>query len=149
MRRPWDRIRYTTLFEILGLAMVVPGGRALLGIHTLDMGVIGLGSTSVAVLWNVVYNPVFDRVLLALKGTARKALADRLVHAVLYQVGLVAMLVPAIALYLGQGLLSAFLANISLTLFYLVYNFAFTWAYDLVFPVRGAPAAHGAAGRQA
>ncbi|ACI49876.1 transmembrane pair domain protein [Gluconacetobacter diazotrophicus PA1 5] len=143
MRTTRDRIRYVLLFETLGLAMVVPGGQAVLGIRAADMGAIGLGSTSVAVLWNYIFNRGFDRALLALKGTTHKVLADRLAHAVLYQVGLIVMLVPAIALYLGQGLLSAFVANISLTLFYLVYNFAFTWAYDIVFPVPAAALPHG------
>ncbi|MBB2202500.1 PACE efflux transporter [Gluconacetobacter tumulisoli] len=135
MRTTADRIRYTILFEAAGLAMVLPGGRLLLGIRLVDMGFIGVGSSVVAVLWNYAFNRVFDQFVLWLRGAARKTLADRIAHAVLFQVGLIVMLVPAIALYLGQGMRAAFLANITLTLFYLVYNFVFTWAYDLVFPI--------------
>ncbi|MBM9400864.1 PACE efflux transporter [Gluconacetobacter azotocaptans] len=135
MRTTADRIRYTVMFEALGLAMVLPGGRLLLGIRLVDMGVIGAGSSVVAVLWNYAFNRMFDRFVLWRRGSARKVLIDRVVHAVLFQVGLIVLLVPAIALYLGQGLRAAFLANISLTLFYLVYNFVFTWAYDIAFPI--------------
>ncbi|GBQ83260.1 putative membrane protein [Gluconacetobacter johannae DSM 13595] len=135
MRTTADRLRYTIMFEALGLAMVLPGGRLLLGIRLVDMGAIGVGSSVVAVLWNYAFNRLFDRFVLWRRGSARKSLTDRVAHAVLFQVGLIGLLVPAIALYLGQGLRAAFLANISLTLFYLVYNFVFTWAYDLAFPV--------------
>lgn len=134
MRTMADRIRYTLLYEVLGLALVVPGGRLLLGITMFDMGMIGLGSTIVAVSWNYLFSWLFDHTMLRIKGTAGKSLADRVIHAVLYQVGLIALLVPAIAFCLGRRLLAAFLANIGLTLFYLAYNFVFTWAYDVLFP---------------
>lgn len=60
----------------------------------------------------------------------------RVAHAVLFEVGLLAVLMPFIAWYLGVSLLQALLMDASFALFYMVYAFAFNWAYDRVYPVQ-------------
>ena len=63
----------------------------------------------------------------------------------LFEGGLLIVLLPFIAWYLGIGLLEAFYLDVSFTLFYLVYTFVFNWLYDLIFPI---PVRHETAGRQ-
>ena len=44
MRSTRDRIRHAILFEVVGLALIIPLGTMLFGLHASDMGVIGIGS---------------------------------------------------------------------------------------------------------
>jgi uncharacterized membrane protein len=43
------------------------------------------------------------------------------------------MLVPLIAWWLGIGLWEALVMDLALVVFFLVYTFAFNWAFDAVF----------------
>ncbi len=70
-----------------------------------------------------------------LRGSVRKTLALRVLHALLFEAGLVLVLVPFVAWYLGVGLYEAFLMDLALTVFFLVYAFLFNWAYDALFPL--------------
>jgi uncharacterized membrane protein len=44
------------LFEMFGLALIIPFGTVLFGLHASEMGVIGVGSAITAAAWNYVYN---------------------------------------------------------------------------------------------
>ena len=104
------------------------------------MGVIGIVSATIATLWNFVFNLGFDRAMLRLRGSVQKTLAIRVVHTLLFEAGLVVMLIPMIAWYLGIGLWAALLMDVAIVIFYLVYGFLFNLAYDRVFPIAaGAP----------
>ncbi len=135
MRTTSDRIRHAISFEVIALAIVTPLGAILFGLPLHEMGVVTVISSLIATLWNYVYNLGFDHVLLRLRGTVRKTLAIRLGHALLFEAGLLLVLIPLIAWYLAIGLWPAFLIDVSFSLFYLVYAFVFNWTYDLVFPV--------------
>jgi len=95
----------------------------------------GKVSATIATGWNYLYNLMFDHALIRLLGHVQKSLAVRVLHAVLFEGGLLLILLPFIAWYLGVGLIEAFLMDVSFTVFYLVYAFVFNWLYDLVFPV--------------
>lgn len=64
----------------------------------------------------------------------------RVAHAVLFEVGLLAVLMPFIAWYLGVSLLQALLMDASFAGFYMAYAFVFNLAYDRVYPVQERPA---------
>ncbi|MEX2408398.1 MAG: PACE efflux transporter, partial [Rhodovibrionaceae bacterium] len=106
-----------------------------------DIGVVGIVRATIATLWNYLYNLLFDHAMLRIAGHVRKTLALRILHTLLFEGGLLIVLLPFIAWYLGIGLLEAFYMDVSFTLFYLVYAFVFNWLYDLIFPVPHAPAA--------
>jgi uncharacterized membrane protein len=59
----------------------------------------------------------------------------RIAHAVLFEVGLLIVLMPFIAWYLGISLLHALVMDISFALFYMGYAFVFNFAYDKAFPL--------------
>ncbi|GJE57593.1 MULTISPECIES: PACE efflux transporter [Methylobacterium] len=137
MRSTRDRIRHAILFEIVGLALIVPLGTVLFGLHASDMGVIGVGSALVATAWNYAYNLGFDRAMQRLVGHTRKSLVLRVGHAVLFEAGLLVILLPPIAWYLGIGLVQAFIMDIAIAAFYVAYAFLFNLAYDRAFPLPG------------
>lgn len=137
MRTVRDRIRHALSFEIIGLILAIPLG-ALVFHHPMeDIGVITVVASIVATVWNYLYNWGFDHALKRLTGTAQKSLPVRVGHAVLFELGLVALLTPFVAWYLGIGLIEALLLDVSLAVFYMVYAFVFNFAYDRVFPIPG------------
>ncbi|GJE70176.1 PACE efflux transporter [Methylorubrum podarium] len=137
MRTTRDRIRHAILFELISLALVVPFGTVLFGLHASDMGVIGVGSALAATAWNYVYNLGFDRTMQRLAGHTRKSLGLRVGHAVLFEAGLLVILLPPIAWYLGIGLAQALVMDLAIAAFYVAYAFVFNLAYDRAFPLQG------------
>ena len=147
MRSTRDRIRHAILFEIIGLALILPLGTVLFGLHPSDMGVIGLGSAFVATAWNYVYNLGFDHAMQRYAGHTRKSLLLRVAHAVLFEAGLLVILLPPIAWYLGISFVQAFVMDLAIAAFYVAYAFGFNLAYDRVFPLQSWGAAAAAPSR--
>ncbi len=47
------------------------------------------------------------------------------------------MILPPVAWYLDMTLFETFMLDLSIVLFYMVYNFGFNIAYDRLFPIPG------------
>lgn len=135
MRKPLDRIRHAVFFELIALLLVIPGGALLFGIGLKEMGVIGVGSAFIATAWNYVYNWGFDHALKRRTGTTLKTPGQRVFHAVAFEAGLLLFLAPFIAWRLQVTLWEAVLMDVGLAAFYLVYAYAYNWAYDRLFPL--------------
>lgn len=136
MRTTRDRIRHAISFELIALAAVTPLAAWLFALEFGDSVVVTMVSATIAMGWNYVYNLLFDHGMVALSGKTSKTVAMRILHAVLFEAGLLLALVPFIALYLGVSLWVAFVMNVAFSVFYLVYTFVFNWVYDVVFPDR-------------
>ncbi len=146
MRSFPDRVRHAVMFEVLALALVIPGSAYLFDKPVSHMGVVGLGSATIATVWNFVYNIGFDHVMQRLYGHVQKSIPARIVHVALFEGGLLALLIPLIAWYLGMGLWDAFVMDLAIVVFYVVYTFIYNLAYDRIFPIPQAmaPALHAA-----
>ena len=136
MRTTRDRIRHAILFEVMGLALIIPLGTLLFGLQASAMGVIGVGSALAAMVWNYLYNLGFDRTMQRIVGHTRKSLLLRVAHAVLFEAGLLVILLPPIAWYLGIGFTEAFFMDLAIAAFYVAYAFVFNLAYDVTYPVK-------------
>jgi uncharacterized membrane protein len=135
MRNTADRIRHAISFEVIGILIATPLGAFVFQLHAGDSAVIVVGSATVAMLWNYLYNLIFDHTLNRLAGTTLKSGPIRILHAVLFELGLLLMLMPLIALYLGISLWQALVMDLAFALFYMGYALVFNWAYDRVFPL--------------
>ncbi|PKR87860.1 hypothetical protein CXZ10_17185 [Pleomorphomonas diazotrophica] len=135
MRSLPDRIRHVISFEIIGLALVTPLGAWAFHQPMMDIGVLSAIVAVVATLWSLVYNYLFDLGLRAARGTTAKGAVMRVFHAVLFEAGLLAVLMPFIALFLGITIWQALMMDISFAAFYMAYAFVFNWAYDRLFPL--------------
>lgn len=135
MRATRDRIRHAVLFEMIALLIAAPLGSFLFGVPIGHFGIVAAVSTTIAMMWNYVYNLGFDHAMLRLGKGIHKTPQIRIVHAALFEGGLLVALVPFIAWYLAVSLWQAFMMDIVLTGFYLFYTFAFNWAYDVVYPI--------------
>lgn len=138
MRTFPDRLRHAVLFEAIALAIFIPASSYVFDIPAGHMGVVGLAAATLATVWNFVFNLGFDHAMQRSVGHTRKTLPQRLLHVALFEAGLLVMLLPPIAWYLGISLMQAFVMDMTFVGFYVVYAFAFNMAYDRVFPVQPA-----------
>lgn len=135
MRSVWDRIRHALSFEIIGLLLVIPLGALFFSKPIGDIGVIGVVGATLATGWNYLYNVLFDHAHKRMTGTTLKSRRMRIVHAALFELGLLIVLLPFIAWYLQISLLEALVMDAAFALFYLVYAYVFNLAYDRLFPL--------------
>ena len=133
MRPTGDRIRHAVSFELGGLALISPLGAWAFGLPLADVTVVRIGCAMIATVWTYAYNLAFDAVLQRLTGGTEKSIPMRVLQAVLFEAGLLAMLTPLMAWYLGISLLQAFLMDVAFALVYVLYAFVFNWTYDRVF----------------
>lgn len=135
MRTTKDRIRHTLGFEIIGLIMFVPLVSWIFGFDIHAIGLIAIVGSIIATGWNYFYNLLFDRFMLKLCGTVHKTVPIRVLHALLFEGGLLLFFLPMVAWYLGISLWDAFMLDIAMTIFYVVYAFVYNWIYDKAFPI--------------
>ena len=138
MRTFSDRVRHALMFELIGLAIITPSSAWLFDKPMLDMGVVGIFAATVATVWNFLYNLGFDHAMRYRYGHVRKSLWHRVVHTLGFELGLLMVLLPPIAWYLGMTLWQTFLLDLAIAAFYIVYNFVFNIIYDRVFPIPAA-----------
>ena len=135
MRSFPDRLRHTLIFEAIALFLVAVPGGWLLDRPMEIMGALSLMFSVLAMSWNLAFNWMFDLWDRKHRGMARRGVGIRIVHAVLFEAGLVTAGLFLIAWWLDMSYMDAFLLDISLSAFFLVYAFCYNWAYDMVFPV--------------
>ncbi|GEK73252.1 MULTISPECIES: PACE efflux transporter [Halomonas] len=127
--RSWkERLTHTTLFEAGGLLMVTPLASWLTGHDMGEIGVLAAGLATDAMLWNLVWNRVFD----ALVPTRRRSLRQRFAQSFGFELGLLVMTLPAVAWWMGIGLVEAFWLDLGFMLFFLAYAMVFNTLFDLV-----------------
>jgi uncharacterized membrane protein len=135
MRSTSDRIRHAISFEIVGLALVTPLGALAFDKAWSEIGVVGVAGATLATGWNYLYNLGFDHLLNRLTGSSRKTIPVRAAHALLFELGLLIVLMPMIAWYLEVSLGAALAMDVSFAAFYVVYAFVFNWIYDRLLPL--------------
>ncbi|OCJ10325.1 hypothetical protein A6U86_24680 [Rhizobium sp. AC27/96] len=140
MRSFKDRVRHAVMFELIGLAIFTPGAALLFDQPLEHMGIVGIISATAATVWNFVFNIGFDRAMMQLRGSVQKTIPIRIAHTALFEAGLIVVLIPFIAWYLGISLMTALAMDIAIVAFYLVYAFFFNIAYDRAFPIGMLPA---------
>ncbi|WP_108649403.1 PACE efflux transporter [Dongshaea marina] len=141
MRSYWDRMRHVLLFEVIGLILVIPLSTTVFKVQSTHMGILAIGFALFAPIWNFFYNLWFDKLMLLTRGSTRKTMWIRGVHAICFELGMLIIALPITAWWLNVSLLQALIMDIALALFYVVYAYIFNWCYDLVFPIPESEAA--------
>lgn len=135
MRNTADRIRHAISFEIIGIALAAPLAAFAFHLPGEDSLVLVVAGATIAMLWNYIYNLGFDHVMVRRTAGTQKTLRVRVIHALLFELGLLLFMLPFVAWYLQISLLQALVMDIALAVFYMAYAFVFNWAYDRVFPL--------------
>ena len=123
---------YVGLYEAIAIVLAGAGFVLMSGAGALDAGGLSALCSAVAVAWNVVFNHAFER-WEARQAVRGRSVRRRVAHAIGFEGGLAAILVPVIAWWLGVSLWQSLAMDLSLLLFFLVYTFIFNWAFDRVF----------------
>ncbi len=123
-----ERFLQALLFELIAVTLCATLGAWLLGYSLVHMGALTLMISLIAMVWNMLFNSLFDRAQLKLG--FHRGLVARMVQATLFEIGLVAAIVPLAAWWLGITLWEAFVLDIGIALFFLPYTFIYNWAYD-------------------
>ena len=136
MRTPGDRLRHCLLFEIILLAICVP----LLSWVTQEpmekMGAMSIGLSLMAMVWNGVYNVLFDHLLLRLnRPLYPRSLAMRIGHALLFEAGLLFVTIPSVMWWLEISFVHALMIDLGFVVVTPIYAVAFNGFYDRLFPV--------------
>ena len=95
MRKTKDRIRHAISFEIIGLVLITPLGALAFDKPMHDIGIVAIVGATIATVWNYLYNLLFDHAMLRVIGSVRKTPWIRVVHAVLFETGLLLVLLPS------------------------------------------------------
>ncbi len=123
-----ERVLQAIGFEVLAVLLCTPLFAWVMSKPLLDMGVVTVANCFIALGWNVLFNGMFDRM------RERFALVrnvwTRLLHALLFEGGLIVVSVPLVAWWLELSLLTALLLDIGVLLFFLPYTYLYHWAYD-------------------
>ncbi|KAA8997706.1 multidrug/biocide efflux PACE transporter [Affinibrenneria salicis] len=136
-----ERLLHATGFEVLAIAIAAPISALLLQRDVLEMGLLSLLLSTIAMIWNIVYNMLFDRLWPADRVARR--LWVRIGHALGFEGGFILIGLPLVAWWLGITLPQAFMLEIGFFLFFLPYTMAYNWLYDRLrsmFFVRPTPA---------
>jgi uncharacterized membrane protein len=135
MRSTRDRVCHAISFELGGLVLVSPLGAWAFDLPLADITVVRIACAIIATVWTYAYNLAFDAVLQRLSGETEKSIPMRVLQAVLFEAGLLAMLTPLMAWYLGISLVQTLLMDVAFALVYVLYAFVFNWAYDRLLSV--------------
>ncbi|MBP5945680.1 MULTISPECIES: multidrug/biocide efflux PACE transporter [unclassified Pseudomonas] len=125
-----ERIFQAVGFELLAILICTPLLAWIMKKPMLEMGAVTVLIAMLALGWNVVFNRFFDRMLERMN-VAHNAWV-RVVHALLFEGGLIVMGVPLIAWWLSVSLWQAFLLDIGVLLFFLPYTYVYHWGYDVL-----------------
>ncbi|MBI1492826.1 PACE efflux transporter [Halocynthiibacter styelae] len=135
MRTFKDRLRHTLLFELIALTLVAIFGAWITGHSPAEMGTLGLMMSLLAMAWNLVYNWMFDQWDMKYRNMAPRGVKIRIIHALLFEGGLLIAGIFVVAWWLSITLLQALLLDLGFAAFFLVYAYVFNLAYDKIFPV--------------
>ncbi|HDL8284015.1 TPA: multidrug/biocide efflux PACE transporter [Yersinia enterocolitica] len=124
----FERIIHAIGFEVIAVAICAPVGAWLLDRSILQMGTLAILLSSVAMLWNIIYNSLFDDFWPVSR--VAKTLRVRAFHALGFESGFILIGLPIAAGVLGVSLLQAFILEIGFFLFFLPYTMFYNWAYD-------------------
>ncbi len=126
------KIVYAVSFETIGIAVASVGLIVMSGADTGSSVILSALTATVALSWSFVFNTLFEA--WEVRQTARgRSLRRRTLHAVLFETGLVMILLPVMAWWLQVTLLRALAYEAGLIVLFVVYTYAFTWAFDLIF----------------
>ncbi len=126
------RVVQAVLYEVIAIAVVGPVIGFVFDASAVSSLLLALVLSTIALLWNYLFNGLFEW-WEARQQSGRRTLARRLADGAGFEVGLLFLLTPVMAGWLNTTLWQAFVANLGLLLFFLVYAIVFTWCFDLAF----------------
>ncbi|WP_152600251.1 PACE efflux transporter [Cellvibrio mixtus] len=131
------RVVYVGLYEFIAIVLSAILLELMSNAGAAESLGLAVAASAVAIIWNLIFNGLFERWEASRKQQGR-SLGVRILHAIGFEGGLLIFLIPLVAWWYDVSFWQALLMDLGLLVFFLVYTFVFTWAFDRVF---GLPAA--------
>jgi uncharacterized membrane protein len=122
-----ERVLHAVGFEAIAIGICAPTAAWLMDKPLFQMGALALLLSTVAMVWNIIYNAGFDRFFPV--GQPR-SLPLRVAHSLGFEGGFILIGLPLAAWMLDISLLQAFMVEIGFFLFFLPYSVIYNWCYD-------------------
>jgi len=125
------RVVFVGLYEFI--AIVVSGALFMaIGQEASASGVMAVAASTIAICWNIVFNWLFEKWEAGQTQKGRSVLR-RIVHAIGFEGGIAAMLIPLMAWWFSISLWEATVLEAGILVFFMVYTFVFNWGFDRIF----------------
>lgn len=132
MQGPSRKILQAVLYESIAITVLSPSIALIYGNGLAHAGALSVMLSASALLWNVLYNSMFEW-WEARQPQRARTLGRRLLHSLGFEGGLVVLLVPLVAWWLGISWWAALVTDMGLFVFFFFYSLAFQWVFDRVF----------------
>ncbi|MFW3895777.1 PACE efflux transporter [Pseudomonas putida] len=132
MQGPSRKILQAVLYESIAITVLSPSIAFIYGNGLAHAGALSVMLSASALLWNVLYNSMFEW-WEARQPQRARTLGRRLLHSLGFEGGLVVLLVPLVAWWLGISWWAALVTDMGLFVFFFFYSLAFQWVFDRVF----------------
>ena len=129
MHPAFRKILYAVAFETGGIVMATVALRLMSDAGGAKSFSLAVFSAAVALSWSFAFNTAFEA-WETRQTTKGRSLLRRTIHAVLFEGGLVLILLPATAWWLSTTIWLALTYEAVLIGLFLVYAWGFTWVFD-------------------
>ena len=126
------KILYAISFETLGVAVATLGLLAMSDANPTQSFILSAITATIAMCWSMGFNAMFEA-WEARQATKGRSLARRAVHALLFEGGLVVLILPIMAWWLGVDMWTALKYEAGLIILFILYTYVFTWSFDRIF----------------
>ena len=123
-----ERLVHAVGYEVFAVLLCAPLLSWVMGKSLATAGALAIILSVIAMLWNMVYNALFDR-WVQTERIHWKASA-RFVHGLGFEAGLVVWCLPVAAWMLDISLLQAFMVELGFFVIILPYTVLYNWAFD-------------------
>ena len=95
-------------------------------------GVMAIAASTIAICWNITFNWLFEK-WEAGQTQKGRSVVRRVVHAIGFEGGIAAMLIPLMAWWFNISLWESTVLEAGILVFFMVYTFVFNWCFDRIF----------------
>ena len=131
LQGPMRRVIYVALYETLAIIAASLMFMAI-GQNASDSGIMAVAASAIAICWNLSFNYLFE-LWEARQSVKGRSVLRRVVHAVGFEGGIAAMLIPLMAWWFNVSLWEAAVMEAGLLVFFLCYTYVFNWGFDRAF----------------
>lgn len=133
------RLTYVALFELIAIFFSLLLLSGMSDGNVASSLPVAVTASVVAVVWNYIYNTLFER-WERKNNIQKRTLLIRIVHTTLFEAMFIILIVPFFMWFYNVGIVKAFMMEVGLLTFFFVYAFVFTWLFDRVFLREPVPA---------
>ncbi len=126
------KIVYVSLYEGLAILLSTLVFRAASDLNAGHAGLVALTASALAISWNYLYNTLFEA-LESRYSKGGRGFWLRTAHTLGFQLGMILLAIPLFALGLGLPKAQSLALQLTMSGFFVIYNFVFTLGFDRIF----------------